>query len=191
MKRVITAESYKRLITAAFVCCAWCAAAFGEADCNAIFDSRKGEISFEIDRLDRSKSELDALREATLRVLSEKENAVKNKENSIDEKLKAIEAERAKIEAMLNANKEVLNQLKEQKDGKLTQLYSGMKASNAGEIMNALDPYLAAVILSQLDSKTAASIIARIEPAQAAVITAILHKGPPYEADANATKNGN
>jgi flagellar motility protein MotE (MotC chaperone) len=164
---------------------------FAQSDCNAIFDARKNEIVYEVDRLDKAKYELQALREATERVLSEKDNALKARERTIDDKLHAIEAERAKIEETLKANEKVLAQINELKDGKLTDLYANMKASNAGEIMNSLDPYLAATILSQLDSKTAAGIIARIEPANAASITSILHNGPPYSRDKNETKSAN
>ncbi|MDR2639730.1 MAG: PDP protein [Helicobacteraceae bacterium] len=163
------------------------AAALSAEDCNAIFESRKNEILFEVDRLDRSKDELNALGEATKRVLTEKEEAIKTREEKIAADLKAIEEERAKIEAALKAQRELLAQISEIKDGKVTDLYSGMKASNAGEIMNALDPYLAADILSRLESKIAAAVLARIEPANAAVITGILHKGPPFIKDQNAT----
>ncbi|MDR2152861.1 MAG: PDP protein [Helicobacteraceae bacterium] len=160
-------------------------------DCNAIFEARKNEILFEVDRLDRSKGELEALGEATKRILTEKDNVLKAREEKIADDLKAIEEERAKIEAALKAQEELLARFNETKDGKLTDLYGGMKASNAGEIMNALDPYLAADILSRLESKTAAAVLARIEPSNAAVITGILHKGPPFTREQNATKNAN
>ncbi|MDR2034986.1 MAG: PDP protein [Helicobacteraceae bacterium] len=157
-------------------------------DCNAIFEARKNEILFEVDRLDKSKSELEALGEATERILSKKEEALKQREAKIAADLKAIEEEGAKIEAALKAQQELLAQINDIKESKLKSLYTGMKASNAGEIMNALDPYLAADILSRLDPKTAAAVLARIEPAAAAVITGILHKGAPYVRDQNATK---
>jgi flagellar motility protein MotE (MotC chaperone) len=163
------------------------AALIAEDNCHAIFEERKNEILFEVDRLDRSKGELDALGEATKRVLDEKESAIKAREEKIAADLKALEEERAKIEEGLKAQRELLTRLSEIKDGKVTDLYSGMKASNAGEIMNALDPYLAADILSRLDSKIAAAVLARIEPANAAVITGILHKGAPFTKDQNTT----
>ncbi|MDR1912232.1 MAG: PDP protein [Helicobacteraceae bacterium] len=157
-------------------------------DCNAIFEARKNEILFEVDRLDKSKSELEALGEATERILSQKEEALKQREAKIVADLKAIEEERAKIEAALKAQQELLAQINDIKGSKLKSLYTDMKASNAGEIMSALDPYLASDILSRLDPKTAAAVLARIEPAAAAVITGILHKGAPYVRDQNATK---
>ncbi|MDR0665540.1 MAG: PDP protein [Helicobacteraceae bacterium] len=175
----------------AFVLTAFVLTLAAADDCNAIFDGRKNEILFEIDRLDRSKSELDALGEATKRILTEKENAIKAREEKIAADLNAIEEERAKIEAALKTQEELLARFNEAKEGKLTDLYGGMKASNAGEIMNALDPYLAADILSRLDSKTAAAVLARIEPANAAAITGILHKGPPFIKEQNATKDAN
>jgi flagellar motility protein MotE (MotC chaperone) len=160
-------------------------------DCNAIFEARKSEILFEIDRLDKSKGELNALGDATAKVLGAKENALKVREEKIAADLKALEEQAAKIEATLKANEAVLSQLSEVKEGKLTSQYTGMKASYAGEIMNALDPYLAAEILSRLDSKAAAGVLARIEPANAATITGILHKGAPFVRDQNATSNAN
>ncbi|GHV07759.1 hypothetical protein AGMMS50229_15090 [Campylobacterota bacterium] len=174
------------------------AAAFGalatllmaqSSDCNAIFETRKNEIIYEIDKLDKAKYELGSLKDATARILGEKENALKTREQSIADQLKAIEEERAKIEATKQANEKVLAQIKELKGGKLTNLYTGMKAGNAGEIMNSLDPYLAAEILSQLESKVAAGIIARIEPANAATITGILFNGPPYVKDQNRSES--
>ncbi|MDR1452326.1 MAG: PDP protein [Helicobacteraceae bacterium] len=158
-----------------------------ESDCNAIFEARKNEILFEVDRLDRSKNELDALGEATKRVLAEKEDLVKAREEKIAADLKAIEEERAKIESAIKTQESLLSRIGEMKDGKVTDLYSGMKASNAGEIMNALDPYLAADILSRLDSKIAAAVLSRIEPMNAAAITAILHEGPPFTKDKNVS----
>ncbi|MGE4296090.1 MAG: MotE family protein [Campylobacterales bacterium] len=162
-------------------------ALWAQTDCNRIFEERKQEIVFELDRLDRSKAELKALQEAYSRVLGEKEGSLASKEAEIDRKLAAIEAERATIERLTKRNEEILKQIAEAKDGKVIDLYTNMKASAAGEVMNNMDPYLAATILSQLPPKTAADIIARVEPGNAANITTILQKGPPYSREANAT----
>jgi flagellar motility protein MotE (MotC chaperone) len=169
----------------------YCIFLFAADECNAIFEARKREIFVEIDRLDVKKSEFDALKAATERVMIEKDEALKKKEAEIDEKLKRIEEINEEVKQRQKANETVLDQIRELKDGKLTGLYGGMKPGSAGEIMNSLDPYLAAEILSQLDSKIAAGIIARIEPVNAAAITSILHKGPPYIRDQNTTVNGN
>ncbi|MDR0747463.1 MAG: PDP protein [Helicobacteraceae bacterium] len=175
----------------AVLCLALCFAfLFAIDDCNAIFEARKGEIFVEIDRLDVKKSEFDALKAATERVMIEKDEALRKKEAEIDEKLKRIEEINEEIKQRQKANETVLDQIRELKDAKLAGLYGGMKPGSAGDIMNSLDPYLAAEILSQLDGKIAAGIIARMEPSSAAAITGILHKGPPYMRDKNATASG-
>ncbi|MDR2904836.1 MAG: hypothetical protein LBU73_02665 [Helicobacteraceae bacterium] len=167
-------------VFAAFAAIAANVFAASDAECHAIFDARKAEILFEVDRLDRAKSELDALQEATAHVIVEKDETLKKREAAAEAKLKEAEKEREKAAEILRQNERVLAQISELKGGKLTTLYTGMKAGNAGEIMNALDPYLAAEILSQLEPKIAAQVLSRVDPATAANITAILHKGPPY-----------
>lgn len=158
-----------------------------QTDCNQVFETRKNEIVFELDRIDRAKAELNALQEANARVIGEKEASLGAKEKAIESRLATIEAERAKIEQLVKKNQEILSRIAEVKDGKLTELYTNMKASAAGEIINNMDPYLASEILSRLESKIAADIIARVEPGNAAKITTILHKGPPFTPEANAT----
>lgn len=153
---------------------------FAQTDCNRIFEERKQEIVFDLDRIDRAKAELQALQEAHARVLGEKEGTLAAREREIGNKLAAIEAERANIEKLLKKNEEVLRQITEVKEGKVVELYTNMKASAAGEVVNNMDPNLAAHILSQLPAKVAADIIARVEPGNAARITTILQKGPPF-----------
>lgn len=157
-------------------------------DCHAIFDARKSEILFEIDRLDRKKAELKALEEATTSVMQDKDRALEQKSQDINSTLQKVLEEKEAIKALVAKNEQILKEINESKDSKVVDLYTNMKPSSAGEIMNAMDPYLACQILNQLEADTAAKIISRIEPATAAKITAILQKGPPFVADSNATK---
>lgn len=160
---------------------------FAKDDCHAIFDARKNEILFELDRLDRAKAELKALEEATSSVMNAKDESLTKKEGEAKAILQKAEDEKKSIEALIKKNEAILKEITERKDERVVELYSNMKPSAAGEIMNAMDPYLACKILNQLEAQTAANIIARIEPATAAKITAILQKGPPFEPDSNTT----
>lgn len=157
-------------------------------DCHAIFDARKNEILFEIDRLDRKKAELKALEDATTSVMQNKDRELEKKSKEIENMLKKIDEEKEAIKALVAKNEQILKEIEQKKDEKVVELYTNMKPSAAGEIMNAMDPYLASQILNQLDPETASKIIARVEPANAANITSILQKGPPFTKDNNASK---
>lgn len=157
------------------------AIAFGQSDCNQIFELRKMEIVQEIDRLERQKAELADLKRATTRVLQGKEAQLADQQAQIAAQLEQIEAERAQIEALTRRNQQILDEIGQVKDDKLVELYTNMRPSSAGEVMNAMDPYLAARILNSLSPKIAADIVARMDPPNAARLTVILQRGPPFE----------
>lgn len=157
-------------------------------DCHTIFEARKSEILFEIDRLDRKKLELKALEDATASIMRDKDRDLERKQKDLNTTYQEVLKERQKIEALVAKNEKILKEIAQTKDSKVVDLYTNMKPSAAGEIMNNMDPYLACTILNQLESDVAAKIISRIEPQNAAKITSILQKGPPFIEEGNTTK---
>jgi flagellar motility protein MotE (MotC chaperone) len=137
---------------------------------------------FESLRRLRDREQEVARREA---LLSNKAGALGNLEAELDRRRREAEDVKKETETMLQRNEAVLTEQKAlaeqqkeedeaQKDARLQQrvtAYSGMKAEQAGSLINSMDDDVAVAILSAMPGGKAGKVLAMVNPDKAARLT--------------------
>lgn len=130
----------------------------------------------------RSREQELAQKEA---VLSSKEEALTTLEGELNRRLSAMETSRSEIESMTQRNEEILAEQKAlreqqqqedqtQRDARIEHLviaYKGMKAEQAGALINSMEDDVAVAILSAMPGRNAGLILANVNPEKAARLT--------------------
>lgn len=130
----------------------------------------------------REREQALARREA---LLATKEEALSNLETELAQRLSALEASRSEIETMTRRNEATLIEMKAlreqqkkeddvQADARIQHLviaYKGMKADQAGMLINSMDDDVAVAILSAMPGRNAGLILANVSPEKAARLT--------------------
>ncbi|WP_104749792.1 MotE family protein [Helicobacter cynogastricus] len=160
--------------------------------CNAIFESRKAEIDQQLQMLQQRALTLQTLQNETQHLLDQRSAKVNEREKALSAKLKELEGKEAqlkttqeenekKLKNLIAKNEELLKEIKEASQSKLSSTYAKMKDSKAAPILQDLPPSQAAQILSTLEAKDMGKILAKMDPQKAAMLTEMLQKGPPFK----------
>jgi flagellar motility protein MotE (MotC chaperone) len=149
-------------------------------DCNKIFDDRKSELIYELEKIDEQQQSLESLQAATNAMLNEKKEKLKIQEKEIQEQKAKIEQMLKEIDEKIDKNKKILADIKQTKDNKLIQSYAKMGAGKAALILAKLQTHEAANIVFYLDPKLIGSLLEKMQPDKAAKLTIMLQKGPPF-----------
>ena len=169
-------------------------------DCNAIFNARKDEITNQLNALNEKMQNLEVYKNATQNLIKQKEADLENKFKELESKLKeqkaqidkekqAIENEKKEIENLIAKNEQILADIKDTSNSKVSKTFAGMKENRAAPIIEELDNAKAAEILSSLTSSEMAKIMSKMDPKRAAELTLIISKGPPFDKTENQTNN--
>ncbi len=139
--------------------------------CNKIFEERKGELALEIQRLNDKENSLEALREATTKLLNKKNEQLNEQEAGVNKKLADIEAKEKKIESLIAENKKLLEDIEKVKMDKLSNSFSKMKPKSSATILNELDTDEGVKILLNMNPKVISQIFSKMDPKKASELT--------------------
>jgi flagellar motility protein MotE (MotC chaperone) len=154
--------------------------AIDKYDCNKIFDERKNELIYELEKIDEQQQALESLQAATNAMLNEKKQKIQKKQKELEQKQKELKELLKEIDQKLVKNEQLLKDIQKTKDNKLIQTYSKMGAGKAALILSKLQTFEAANIVFYLRPKLIGSILEKMQPDKAAKLTVMLQKGPPF-----------
>lgn len=157
--------------------------------CNAIFDSRKEEISLDLQKLQERQNTVNVLSQENAKLLKQRQEKLNAQEAALKEMYKNMKEEenKSKNEAeeklklatqTLEQNKKILEQIKGEKDSKLSQSYAKMKDASAAQILSNMDEKDAIDILLSLQAKQMGLILSKMQPDKAAKLTQLLQYYP-------------
>ncbi len=156
-------------------------------DCTQVFETRKGELLHEVEKIDEARQSFEALQAATNALFEKQKNVLKEKENALAKTKAEIEAKEQQISAMLAENKKLLEQVESKKNDKLDETYIKMKDAAAAAIFEKLPVHEGAAMMFGLPAKKVSQILAKMNPQIASEIMQQLKKGPPF-VENNQTK---
>ncbi|PUD64691.1 flagellar protein [Helicobacter pylori] len=159
--------------------------------CSAIFESKKAELKDDLRQLSEKEQSLRILQTENARLLDEKSDLLNKKEKEIDEKLKNLAAkeeafktlqteEKKRLKNLIEENEDILREIKQAKDSKISETYSKMKDSKSALILENLPTKNALEILMALKPQELGKILAKMDPKKAAALTELWQK-PPKE----------
>lgn len=155
--------------------------AFGEVlQCNAIFEERKAELQNELKKIAEQKKMMNILYDEQKRANEGRLEQLRVQEARVQALIDEAKAREEAIKKLIAQNEDLLAQIDEKKNAKITQTYAKMKDSKAGAIIEAMPLPQAAEILFTMDAKSVGKILAKMEVEKAAKITEMLKKGPPF-----------
>lgn len=149
--------------------------------CNKIFEQRKNEIVLEVQNLEQQKRLMTSLYEEQQAINDKKLQNLKLQEQKIDTLLKEAADRENEIKELIKQNEELLENIKNAKNDKITQTYAKMRDSKAGAIIENMPLKEAAELLFSMDSKDMSKILSKMTPQRAAQLTEMLKSGPPFE----------
>jgi len=156
-------------------------------DCTQIFESRKGELLHEVEKIDEARQSFEALQAATNALFEKQKVSLKEREAALAQSKADIDEREKKITAMLEENKKLLDQVQAKKSDKLDETYIKMKDAAAAAILEKLPVHEAAAMMFGLPAKKVSQIMAKMTPQIASEIMQQLKKGPPF-VENNQTK---
>lgn len=156
-------------------------------DCTQVFESRKGELLREVEKIDEARQSFEALQAATNALFEKQKAALKEKENALAKTKAEIEDKEQKIAAMVEENKKLLEQVQAKKSDKIDETYVKMKDAAAASIIEKLPVHEGAAMMFGLPAKKVSQIMAKMNPQIASEIMQQLKKGPPF-VENNQTK---
>lgn len=162
--------------------------------CNAIFESRKDEITQSLRSLNEKMQNLEAYKNATQNLFDQRESKLKEQESALNAKIESMNAsaqkiaktqadEKKAIQDLIAKNEALLKEIKETSTSKVAKTFSGMKESKAAPIIAELDDAEAAGILASLSATEMAKILGKMDLKRAAELTKIIAKGPPFKSE--------
>ncbi|PAF44972.1 MotE family protein [Helicobacter sp. 11S02629-2] len=152
------------------------------AQCNAIFEDRKQEISASLMKLRQEQTTLQILSSENSKLLAERKAKLDMKEKALEQMYKEMKQEEAKKESeskarlqeaktLLAQNEKVLADIKSIKDSKLAESYAKMRDSNAAPILASMPAEDAISILLSLKPAEIGKILAKMDPKTASELT--------------------
>jgi flagellar motility protein MotE (MotC chaperone) len=156
-------------------------------DCTQIFESRKGELLHEVEKIDEARQSFEALHAATNALFEKQKASLKERENALAKAKAEVDEKEKKITAMLEENKKLLDEVQSKKNDKIDETYIKMKDASAAAILEKLPVNEAAAMMFGLPAKKASQIMAKMNPQIASEIMQQLKKGPPF-VENNQTK---
>lgn len=149
-------------------------------DCNVIFEQRKDEITQEIARVEQQKRMMTSLYEEQQALNNKKLQELQLQEQRIESLLKEAAEQKNQIQELIKQNEELLANIQNAKNDKITQTYAKMRDSKAGAIIENMPLKDAAELLFSMDSKDMSKILSKMTPQRAAQLTEMLKAGPPF-----------
>jgi flagellar motility protein MotE (MotC chaperone) len=156
-------------------------------DCTQVFESRKGELLHEVEKIDEARQSFEALQAATNALFEKQKVSLKDKENALAKTKAEVDEKEKKIAAMLEENKKLLEQVQAKKSDKIDETYIKMKDAAAASIIEKLPVHEGAAMMFGLPAKKVSQIMAKMNPQIASEIMQQLKKGPPF-VENNQTK---
>lgn len=159
------------------------------SQCNAIFETRKKEISLDLQKLSERQNTINILNQENIKLLKQKQDKLNEQEKTLQEMYKNMkeEEEKSKLEAetklkeasdILQKNEKILEKIKGEKDSKLSESYAKMKDSAAAQILSNMSEEDAINILLSLQAKQVGLILSKMQPGVAAALTQALQYYP-------------
>ncbi|WP_024954112.1 MotE family protein [Sulfurospirillum arcachonense] len=157
-------------------------------DCTKVFEERKVELLKEVEKIDEARQSFEALQAAT-NVLFDKQRAkLDSQKEDLNATMQVISAKEENIKNMLKKNQELLDAINGAKNDKISDTYSKMKDSAAAGILEALPINEAAAVIFTLQAKKVSKIMAKMDPVKASKITQRLRIGPPFDNEKDQNK---
>jgi len=156
-------------------------------DCTQVFESRKGELLHEVEKIDEARQSFEALQAATNALFEKQKVSLKEKENALAKTKAEVDEKEKKIAMMLEENKKLLDQVQAKKSDKMDETYIKMKDAAAAAIVEKLPVHEGAAMMFGLPAKKVSQIMAKMNPQIASEIMQQLKKGPPF-VENNQTK---
>jgi len=156
-------------------------------DCTQVFESRKGELLHEVEKIDEARQSFEALQAATNALFEKQKVSLKEKENALAKTKAEVDEKEKKIAMMLEENKKLLDQVQAKKSDKMDETYIKMKDAAAAAIVEKLPVHEGAAMMFGLPAKKVSQILAKMNPQIASEIMQQLKKGPPF-VENNQTK---
>lgn len=155
--------------------------AFGEVlQCSAIFEERKAELQNELNKIAEQKKMMNILYDEQKKANDGRMEQLKVQEARVQALIDEAKVREGEIKNLIKQNEDLLAQIDEKKNTKITQTYAKMKDSKAGAIIEAMPLAQGAEILFAMDAKSVGKILAKMEAQKAAQLTELLKKGPPF-----------
>ena len=126
--------------------------------------------------------------------LNERETALGVLEKDLKERMDSIDATRQQLDALVKKHEELVEQQKILRDARIEHLvtaYKGMRAEQAGNLVNSLEDEVAVEILAAMPGRSAGQILAYVEPKKAARLTKAISERKPAETTAPPQGQGN
>ncbi|WP_331774618.1 MotE family protein [Sulfurospirillum sp. 1612] len=158
------------------------AASFAQSvDCTQIFESRKGELLREVEKIDDARQSFEALKAATNALFDKQRASIEADRKALVQKEADLNATQQNIKALIAKNQKILDEIKGIKESKISQTYTKMKDSAAAAILDSLTTEEASRILFTLQAKKISKILAKMNPLNASKVTIRLSEGPPFQ----------
>lgn len=145
-------------------------------ECTEIFKERKSELLVELERIDEQKQALSSLKTATEALLKQKEAKLNQQEESVNEKLELVKKKEKSIKESLAKNQALLKELKSVKMSKIAQTFAKMKPASAANILSDMNITEAGAILQSLQPKVVGKIFTKMDAKKASALTQLLTK---------------
>ena len=145
-------------------------------ECYKIFEQKKAELDAKAESIIEQEETLETLKNTYLALVKKKEKELKLKQKELNSTLFKISQEKKEIQNLIKKYKNLLQEIKSAKLGKIAQSYSKMRPNNAAQILEAMKPKDAIVILQKLPPRVLSKILANMDPTKAALYTEMLQK---------------
>ena len=141
---------------------------------NEIYAQKKAEILREYEKIDTKRQEFEAYKAASFALFKARDENLSKKQENIKKMLDKINKKEENIKNLLAKNEELLKELKDTMQGKISQIYTKIKDNSGALILSQMPKNEAAEILYHLEPKKIAKILAKLDPLLAAQLTQIL-----------------
>jgi len=145
-------------------------------DCYKIFQQKKAELEAEAEQVLEQQEALESLKNTYMALMKKKEKELKLKEKELNLTLEQIKQQKEEIKKLIKKYQNLLQEIKSAKLDKITQSYAKMRAKNAAQILEAMNPQDALEILQKLPPRILSKIFASMDPTKAAMYTQMLEK---------------
>lgn len=160
-------------------------------DCELFFEAKKAEMAVRTQELDEARQNLQSFKAAFLALQKQKEEALNKKQADINATLAKIEKIKAENAEILRKTQEHLSTINKKTTGKLTEIYSQMKAKVVAAILSDMDEDDATKMLLSLKPRAVAGIISKMDPKKAAQLSLLLKKMDLDKKKLEASKDAN
>lgn len=171
------------IISAAYIFAAEKQTVLTTQECNKIFEQRKYELQYKLERIEEKTQALEALNSAQKQQQGQREEVLQKKINELNTALTEQKQREQNIKNMLDENKKILEETKQAKESKIKEATLKMKPGNAAAMLSEMNVSQAAAILYSMDPKKMAEFIGKMDPKKAANVVNRINQGPPFSND--------